>query len=482
MQTPASKTAVDRHYDLVIIGTGSGNSIPGPEFEDQSIAIIEKASFGGTCLNVGCIPTKMYVHTADVALQTAESGRLGLEAEVNSVDWPGMVSRIFENRVDAISAAGEEYRRGPKTPNIDVYDQHAVFVGERTLRTGQGVHPRTISGDRVVVAAGSRPVIPEAIAASGVRYHTNEDIMRLPQLPKSLVVIGGGSIAMEFAHVFDALGTDVTIIARSTLLRNLDQDLHGPFNNLAAERFDIRSGRTPVGAVQTDQGITVRLDDGSTATGEVLLVATGRIPNGDLLGLPAGGIETIGAGRIKVDEYGRSTSAAGVWALGDVSSPYMLKHVANAEMRAVRHNLLNPENMQRMPHDHVPAATFTHPQIATVGMTEAQAREHGHNVTTKVQSYGDVAYGWALEDTTGICKLVADKDTGKLVGAHYMGPQASTLIQQMITVLAFDLDVRQFAANQYWIHPALPEVTENALLGLTFNQPDHNNSPDHLTS
>ncbi|MEJ1115407.1 mycothione reductase [Paenarthrobacter sp. CCNWLY172] len=476
MHTTSSKAAVDRHYDLIIIGTGSGNSIPGPGFEDRSIAIIEEATFGGTCLNAGCIPSKMYVHTADTALQTARSARLGLHAEVNSVDWPGIVGRIFENRVDPIAAAGEEYRRGPQTPNIDVYDQHAVFIGERTLQTGQGNQQKTISGDQVVIAAGSRPFIPEAIAASGVRYHTNEDIMRLPHLPKSLVVIGGGYIAMEFAHVFDALGTDVTIIARSTLLRNLDEDLHDPFNDLAAERFDVRSGRTIIGADQTSQGITVRLDDGTSATGEVLLVATGRIPNGDLLDLPSGRIETIGAGRIKVDDYGRSTSAAGVWALGDVSSPYMLKHVANAEMRAVRHNLLNPESLQRMPHDHVPAATFTHPQIATVGMTESQAREHGHNVTTKVQSYGDVAYGWALEDTTGICKLIADKDTGKLLGAHYMGPQASTLIQQMITVLAFDLDVRTFAANQYWIHPALPEVTENALLGLTFNQPDHTNT------
>jgi mycothione reductase len=468
MNTSARKTTVDQHYDLVIIGTGSGNSIPGPEFEDRSIAIIEKASFGGTCLNAGCIPSKMYVHTADVALQTVESGGLGLHSELKSVDWPGMVSRIFENRIDPIAAAGEEYRRGPRTPNIDVYDQHAAFIGERTLRTGQGTHQRTISGDQVVIAAGSRPIVPEAIAASGVRFYTSEDIMRLPQLPKSLVVIGGGYIAMEFAHVFDALGTDVTIIARSTLLRNLDEDLHGPFNELAAERFDVRAGRSTIGADQTDQGITVRLDDGSTATGEVLLVATGRTPNGDLLDLPAGGIETIGAGRIRVDEYGRSTSAAGVWALGDVSSPYMLKHVANAEARAVRHNLLNPENLQKMPHDHVPAATFTHPQIAAVGMTESQAREHGHKVTTKVQSYGDVAYGWALEDTTGICKLIADQDTGKLLGAHYIGPQASTLIQQMITVLAFDLDVREFAANQYWIHPALPEVTENALLGLKF--------------
>lgn len=468
MEAAAANKAADQHYDLVIIGTGSGNSIPGPGFEDLRIAIIEEASFGGTCLNAGCIPSKMYVHAASTALEIVESGRLGIHATLNSVDWPGIVSRIFEHRIDPIATAGEEYRRGPRTPNIDVYDQHAVFIGERTLRTGQGTSQKTISGDRIVIAAGSRPSVPEVIAASGVRYHTSEDIMRLPAQPKSVVIIGGGYIATEFAHVFDALGTHVTIVPRSTLLGHLDHDLHDRFNTLAAKRFDVRAGRTTVGVEETDQGITVRLDDGSAATGEVLLVATGRIPNGDLLDLPSAGIEMTEDGRIRLDEYGRST-APGVWALGDVSSPYMLKHVANAEMRTVRHNLLNPENLRRLPHDHVPAATFTHPQIATVGMTEDQAREHGHNVTTKVQDYGDVAYGWALEDTTGICKLIADRDTGKLLGAHYMGPQASTLIQQMITVLAFDLDVRDFASKQYWIHPALPEVTENALLGLEFD-------------
>ncbi len=473
MTSPAdvapTDATVDAHYDLIIIGTGSGNSIPGPEFEDKSIAIIEKGTFGGTCLNVGCIPTKMYVYAADVALETVESQRLGVDAQVNSVDWRSMVSRIFNERIDLIAAGGEEYRRGPETPNIDVYDQHAVFVGERTLRTGQGGEEKTISADQVIIAAGSRPFIPEAIANSGVRYHTNEDIMRLPEQPKSIVIVGGGFIAAEFAHVFDALGTEVTVVTRSPMLRNLEVDLRDRFNRIAARRFNIRAGRNAVGATESADGVTVQLDDGSSVTAEVLLVATGRMRNGDQMELSAGGVEMTEDGRISVDEYGRSTSAQGVWALGDISSPYMLKHVANAEMRAVRHNLLNPDDLQKMPHDNVPAATFTHPQIATVGLTEEQARRAGHNVTVKIQNYGDVAYGWAMEDSTGICKLIADRDSGKLLGAHYMGPQASSLIQQMITVLAFDLDVREVATKQYWIHPALPEVTENALLGLEFS-------------
>ena len=122
--------------------------------------------------------------------------------------------------------------------------------------------------------------------------------------------------------------------------------------------------------------------------------------------------------------------------------------------------------MVPMPHDHVPSAIFTHPQIATVGMTEQEAVDAGLDVTVKVQNYGDVAYGWGLEDSTGVVKLVADRKSGQLLGAHYMGPQASTLIQQMITVLAYGLDLRDFPRSQYWIHPSLAEVTENAILGL----------------
>ena len=174
-------------------------------------------------------------------------------------------------------------------------------------------------------------------------------------------------------------------------------------------------------------------------------------------------------GRIKVDEFGRTT-CQGVWALGDVSSPYMLKHVANAEQRAVTHNVIaamkGSDDFVPMPHQHVPYAVFTHPQIASVGLTEREARDAGHEVTVKVQNYGDVAYGWALEDTTGVVKLVADRQSGKLLGAHLIGPQASTLIQQLVTIMAFDLDLREIPRRQYWIHPALPEVVENALLGL----------------
>ncbi|MDY3126898.1 MAG: mycothione reductase [Corynebacterium sp.] len=451
------------HFDIIIIGTGSGNSFPTEEHAGLSIAIIEKGTFGGTCLNVGCIPTKMYVHAADIAYATRDAARLGIDAQVNSVDWDSIVRRVFTDRIDKIAAGGESYRRGDETPNITVFDQHATFVGPKSIKVGDEV----ITGETIIIAAGSRPFVPDVIANSGATYHTNETIMRLPKQPQSLIIVGGGYIAMEFAHAFDGLGTDTTVVYRGdTLLRFLDKDLRERFNEIAHKRFNLELNADIESVVDTAQGVQVTLTNGTTLEAEALLVATGRTPNGDLLDLDAAGIELLDDGRIKVDEFGR-TAVDGVWALGDVSSPYMLKHVANEEMKVIRHNVSHPDDLRPLPHEHVPAAIFTHPQIATVGLTEEQAAKH-HDITVKVQNYGDVAYGWAMEDSEGLCKLIADKNTGELLGAHYLGAQASTLIQQMITVMAYGIDVRDFAQRQYWIHPALPEVTENALLGLEF--------------
>jgi len=463
MTDSTSPWRIDAHYDLIIIGAGSGNSIPTPDFDDMSIAIVEEGRFGGTCMNVGCIPTKMYVKAADHAYDAAHAERLNLDIEYRGADWKGLVQRVFRNRIDLIAAGGEEFRRGPGSPNVTVYDRHATFVAPRTLKTGQGEEVKVITGDTIILAAGARPVIPGW--AEGVPHHTSNDIMRLEEQPESLTIVGGGFIAMEFAHIFNSLGTRVRLINRSPVLRSLDHDIVEHLNAIVEDTYEAHIGRVVPHAEGGDRSVTLTLDDGSTITSEKLLIATGRHPNGDLLDVEAGGVELREDGRVLVDEYGRTT-AEGVWALGDISSPFQLKHVANAETRAVRHNILHPDDMVPMPHEHVPFAVFTHPQIATVGMTEREALEAGHDVTVKIQNYGDVAYGWALEDTTGIVKLVADRATGKLLGAHYMGPQASTLIQQMITVLAYDLDLRSFPRAQYWIHPALAEVTENAILGL----------------
>ncbi len=455
-------------YDLAIIGTGSGNSILDERFAGKRVAICEQGTFGGTCLNVGCIPTKMFVYAADIAETIRGAARYGIDARLDRVRWNDIVSRVF-GRIDPIAVGGEEYRRS--SANIDVYSRHTRFGpvqpdGRYLLRTDAG---EEFAADQVVIAAGSRPVIPSAIAASGVNYHTSDTIMRISALPEHLVIVGSGFVAAEFAHVFSALGVRVTIVIRSgCLLRHCDDTICERFTRIAATKWDLRTHRNVVGGTNDGSGVALRLDDGSTLNADLLLVATGRVSNADLLDPEQAGVD-VEEGRVVVDEYQR-TSARGVFALGDVSSPYQLKHVANHEARVVQRNLLcdwdDTGAMAVTDHRYVPAAVFTDPQLAIVGLTENEAVAAGFDTSVAIQDYGDVAYGWAMEDTTGIVKLIADRATGRLLGAHIMGHQASSIIQPLIQAMSFGLTAAQMARGQYWIHPALPEVVENALLGL----------------
>lgn len=455
-------------YDIAIIGTGSGNSILDDRFADKRVAMCEQGTFGGTCLNVGCIPTKMFVYAAEVAQTIRDAARYGIDASIERVRWDDIVSRIF-GRIDPISVGGEDYRSS--APNIDVYKQHTRFGpvqddGRYLLHTDAG---EEFAADQVVIAAGARAVIPPAILECGARYYTSDTIMRIPELPAHLVIVGGGFVAAEFAHIFSSLGSRVTLIVRgSALLRHCDDVLCKRFTRIASSKWELHTHRNVVGAENHGSGVAVHLDDGHTVHADAMLVATGRVSNADQLDLEQAGV-TVEDGLVVVDEHQRTT-ARGVFALGDVSSHYQLKHVANHEARVVQHNLLcdwdDTAAMAVADHRYVPSAVFTDPQIASVGLTENEAIAQGFKISTKIQDYGDVAYGWAMEDTTGIVKLIAERGTGRLLGAHIMGYQASSIIQPLIQAMSFGLSAPEMARGQYWIHPALPEVVENALLGL----------------
>ncbi|MCW2804689.1 MAG: mycothione reductase [Propionibacteriaceae bacterium] len=454
-----------RHFDLCIIGSGSGNSIPDERFADLDIAIVEKGIYGGTCLNVGCIPTKMFVYPADLAHSPALADPLGVELSFNKVRWAEIRDRIF-GRIDPISAGGETWRQ--EGPNITLYRERAHFIGPKTLDTGTG---EIITADRFVIAAGSRPVLPQIPGLDTVTVHTSDTVMRLDQLPDSMIILGGGFVAAEFAHIFSSYGVQVTIINRSdALLRQEDQDVSARFTELMSKRVDLRLNRAVSRIERRDVdgvAVTVSNEDGETETlaADVLLVAVGRVSNSDTLNLDATGVAVDERGHVLVDEYQRTT-AAGIFALGDVSSPHQLKHVANHEMRVVQHNLLHPDDLMASDHRFIPHAVFSEPQVASVGLTEQQAKNDGVRYVSAVQNYGSIAYGWAMEDTEHFAKLLADPATGQLLGAHIIGPQASSLIQPLIQAMSFGLPAQEMARGQYWIHPAMAELVENALLAL----------------
>ncbi len=459
-------------FDLIIIGSGSGNSIINEEWDNKKVAIIDGGTFGGTCLNFGCIPTKQYVYPATVAHTATHIEDLGVKAQITSVDWKAMRDRIFK-RIDAISDGGLDYRKG--LDNVTVFQEYVTFTGTHELRTSSG---KTLHGKQIVIAAGSRTNIPDVPGTDLPMVHTSDTVMRIEEFPQRVVVIGGGFIAAEFAHIFSGLGASVTQANRSeTLLRAYDQEIVERFKREAGKQWDVRLNYGLSKIEQLDDGAARVFFDHNgkqeTIDADLVLIATGRTPNSDTLDA-ATYFDVRDSGGIEVDRFHRVLSGGnpvdGVFALGDISSQHLLKHVANAEMRTVQHNLTHPDSMRETDERYVPAAVFTHPQIACVGLTEDEARQKGQRegfeITVKVQNFGDVAYGWAMEDQVGLCKLIARKDTGELLGAHLIGEESSLLIQPLIQAMSFGLSAQDMARGQFWIHPALTEVVENALLGL----------------
>jgi mycothione reductase len=454
-----------RHFDLCIIGTGSGNSIVDARFDHLAVAIVEMGTFGGTCLNVGCIPSKMLVHPADLAASTVQAARLGVDLDFRGVRWREIRDRIF-GRIDPKAADGRAHRQ--QSDNVTVFDAHARFVGPRELDVRAA---ETITADRIVIAAGSRPVVPDLPGLSLMEFHTSDTVMRLPELPRSMIIIGGGYVSAEFAHVFSAFGTSVTVLSRSeVLLRREDADIARRFTELLGRRVDVRL-ETSVDAVESTDGRGVRVHIGGPSgereslETEALLIATGRSPNGDTLDLARGGIDVNDDGLIVVDDYLR-TSAEGVFALGDVCSRQQLKHVANKDARVVQHNLLHPDSMITSERRLVPHAVFSMPQVASVGLTEAEAEEQRIDYVVSREDYGETAFGWAMEDLDHFVKIIADAKSKIILGAHVIGPQAASLIQPLIQAMSFEQSALDVARGQYWIHPAMTEVLEIALLGL----------------
>ncbi|MFC0580808.1 mycothione reductase [Micrococcoides hystricis] len=463
------------HYDLVIIGSGSGNSLLTPYWDDKNVASIDGGIFGGTCLNNGCIPTKMFLYPADHAAMTDRLSALGVDMEVTGTDYAAIRDRVF-GIIDPISEGGAEYRANGE--HTTLYPEYAHFTGPKELTTDSGA---VITGDQIVIAAGSRPVLPAEI--SGLDHpavHTNVDMMRLSDLPRRTVVLGGGFIASEAAAMFHGLGSEVTQINRSaTLLRAFDHDVSQTFTEVAGKAWTVQLAQqvTAVEDGGDDGAAATVVTEGSDGTeyrypADAVIVAMGRVPNSDTLNLAATDVATHDDDRIVVNDFQQVLDKhgkviEGIWSLGDINSEYQLKHVSNLEARTVMNNLENPDSMVRSDHRFVPAAVFTQPQVATVGLTEAEAiDQYGADaVAVKKQYYRDTAYGWAMGAEEEFAKVIVSKAGNRILGMHIVGEQAATLIQPILTAMQFDIPADKLARGQYWIHPALTEVVENALLG-----------------
>ncbi|UPV76905.1 dihydrolipoyl dehydrogenase (plasmid) [Halorussus limi] len=462
-----------KEFDFLVIGSGSGLDVANVAAnQGQSVAVVEKGRLGGTCLNRGCIPSKMLLYHADIVETVERAEEFDISAEVTDVAFDDIVRKVNEE----VHGDAASIRNGLESSSQhELFDGEAYFVDERTVEVEGGEDDGArLRADTVLIAAGSRPWTAPIEGIEGVNYLTSKQALQLEEPPDHLVIVGGGYIAAELGHFFGMFGSDVTIIGRRPhLLPSADEEVAEAFTDRYAERFDVYTGYEAVTATESEEGITVDArtypqgedsessDESVSVTGDELLVATGRTPNSDTLNLKAAGVKTDADGFIETDEYLRTT-ADGVWALGDIVGEYLLKHNANHEAQTVARNIFG-EDLEPIDYTAIPFAVFGSPEVAGVGAHEEALRAADREYATNTYRFEDTARGDAMH-AEGFVKVLIDLE-GEILGCHIIGPDASTLIQEVVVAMKAGSGTVQDIRESVHIHPALPEVVQRAFAG-----------------
>ncbi len=472
--------------DFLVVGSGSGLDVASVAAnQGRSVAVVEKGPLGGTCLNRGCIPSKMLLYHADVLETVERAGDFHIDVTVEDVAFSTIVEEVNEE----VAADADSIRRGLRgSDQHTLYEGEGRFVDDRTVEVVSGADEgATVRADTVLIAAGTRPSEPPIDGIETVDYLTSTDALRLETPPEHLVIVGGGYIAAEMAHFFGTFGSEVTIVGRRPhLLPDADEEVAREFTERYAERFTVHTGHSATAVRADGDSVTVEArpyeygpdggvtGDPVTVTGDELLLATGRVPNTDVLDVAATGVETDDQGFVETDEYLRTT-AEGVWALGDIVGEYLLKHSANREARAVARNLFGPE-MEPVDYTAMPFAVFASPEVAGVGAREQDPRESGEPYATRTYDFQDTARGDAMK-ADGLLKAIIDPD-GEILGCHVMGPEASNLIQEVVVAMTAGSGTVRDIRNAVHIHPALSEVVQRGFSG-QFTRGDHSHDHSH---
>jgi dihydrolipoamide dehydrogenase len=443
-----------KSYDIIVIGSGAGGNIVSSALqENYTVAWVDKGPLGGTCLNVGCIPSKMIIYPADRITEIQQAYKLGIKAKVTHIDFSYIMTRMR----DIIHESQSHIRQGlQSTGNLDFYETQGYFIDEYTL----WVPNKKIQGDKIFIASGARPLIPPVKGIEKIPYFTNDTVFDITTRPKSLIILGGGYIAVEFAHFFSAMGTQVTILQRNPyLVKNEEREISKFLKMELEKRMEIYTSMEAIEVTGSQKGITVtgrhtKTNEVKKFQGEKLLVAAGRKSNADLLHVEKTGVHTDKRGYIKVNDY-LETSKKNIWALGDATGHYMFRHVANREASQAWHNATQTKKFA-LDYTAIPHAIFTYPQIASVGLGEKEAQKK-YDILIGTARYSDVAKGEAMNETQAFAKAIVEKQTGKILGFHIIGPYAPILIQEVITVMATTETLMSLAQGMH-IHPALPEL------------------------
>ena len=451
-----------KEYDVIVIGSGCGLSIIDDALAyGLSVALVDKGPLGGTCANLGCIPSKMLIFAASRIAEIREARKLGIEAEVRNIDF----NFIMERMRKFIRENQEHMKQGlSHVENLGFYEGEGHFVDDYTIE----VNGEKIKGDKIFIASGSRPLIPPIRGLDSVDFLTNESLLQLKQRPQSLIIIGGGYIAVEYGHFFAATGTKVTMLEMADRLVLAEEpEIADVLKKELSRRMDVYTNVRAEEVKKNGSGITVIATDaksteGKEFTAQSILVAVGRRSNADLLKLENTGVELDKRGFIKVDEY-LETAKKNIFAVGDANGQQMFTHVANVEASLVAANAIHGSKIN-MDYRATPHAVYSHPQIASVGMTEEAART-AHKVLVGKAQYSDVAQGEAMMEENSFAKAVLEAGTGKILGFHIIGPYAPILIQEVINAMAPSGGIDQIQTSMH-IHPAITELIPALLSSL----------------
>ncbi|MGY5875897.1 MAG: dihydrolipoyl dehydrogenase [Candidatus Thorarchaeota archaeon] len=459
-----------KKYDVIVIGSGAGMNIASGAYQrGMKVAVVEHGPMGGTCLNRGCIPTKILTYVADLIVQTEHMKELNVTVKIESIDFPALMDRMRHE------VQGDSKMQGDSVDaaeGLDWYKETGEFTKDYTLRVGD----EEITAPNIFVASGMRPFIPKIEGLEDIGYLDSKTALDLTSKPKSMIILGGGYIATEYGHFFSAVGVDVTILGRNQyLVKGEDHDVSELLKQELSKRMGVHTNHEVVRVFERDGMKVVVAKDRATGEekefeAEVILTAAGRIPNSDLLKPEKSGVKVDDKGFVVVDEFLR-TNKKGIWAFGDAVGRYQFRHVANDESQIAWYNFLitqqhkgsDEPDLYEMDYHAVPWAVFSYPPIATVGMTLRQAKESGIKLMVGEAYYNVAAKGMAMGNPPSLIRVIADADTKRLIGATIIGPYAPILIQEIVNLM-YTHDGSYYPLMQAMhIHPALPEVVQRAV-------------------
>lgn len=438
-QRIGSQRENDAIYDLIVIGGGAAGSTVAFDAVRRGVrvALVEEWKLGGTCLNVGCDPTKTLVRSAEVLHLARTADRFGVNVADPRASWPAIRARV-ESVIDTIR--GGDGEANIREAGIDLYTDHARFVSEREVVVGSNI----LASDRFVIATGATTSAPDIDGIESVGYITNLDVPSLDALPESLIVVGGGPVAVEFAQIFGRFGVEVTVLAsRDQILPKEEPELALALTRiLESEGIRIETGAR-VTEARVEMGRKVLAWDTEASSDSVaateVLIATGRGPNVRTLGLESAGVAFSNRG-IEVDASMR-TSVPTIWAVGDVTGIYPFTHAADYQARIAEHNALTTGAVRRADYRVVPWTTFTDPELARVGLTEAEAMAGGYAVVTASVAFDELPRAIASDQRLGSVKLVVDRATHQILGGHILAAHAGELLAEVALAMRHRLPI-----------------------------------------